>query len=75
MASYINAVRVGQYTFDIVRLQCAGVVMIGPINREMVVLTVILVQPAVVGSYPEIAGMRVFDDATDRVVADGIFVG
>jgi len=75
VASYINAVRIRKCAFDIVRLQCVRMVAVGPIGGEMLVFPVILVQSAVIRTYPEIAGIRVFYNATDRIVTDRVFIG
>ena len=74
MASYIDAVRIGKYAFDIVRLQCVRIVAVGPIGGEMIVFPVVLVQSAIIRTYPEIAGIRVFYNATDRIVTDRVFI-
>ena len=50
-------------------------VAVGPIGGEMLVFPVILVQSAVIRTYPEIAGIRVFYNATDRIVTDRVFIG
>ena len=43
MTPYINAIVVGKYTFDIVRLQCVCILAVDPEDGEMVGAAVIFI--------------------------------
>ena len=70
MASDIDAFRVGEYTFYIVRLQCVRIIPVCGICGEVIPFPVVLIQSAIISTYPKIPGIRVFYDAADSVVAD-----